>query len=315
MNVKSLPWFKFPHEAYLFSEFHAKASPLAKAALLELLCICMKQTPAMSLPNDDVMLARWAQISLKSWLRIKALVLSEFTFDVQQNRYYSRLLMAQYNEAATESTPAKTPRSTAMTGAERVAKHRAKTKAAATLAVTENVTNSDEVTLAVTPCNAANTVQGGTIGGENKNEKSELKPEVVAATTTFAMFLAWQPDLEQLNLLLAQLHVNTAHHAEHLARFVVHYHAENRQYTQAQWLRCYAQWLQRERSVTVACPASPAAVPTQPAVDNRPQWQIFAERKQQRQAAAREGAKKPRPPVLEALLVQMGINPRPLTCG
>lgn len=50
MNIQSLPWFKFAHDAYLVSEFKAKANAFAKAAYLDLLCYAMKQTPALSLP-------------------------------------------------------------------------------------------------------------------------------------------------------------------------------------------------------------------------------------------------------------------------
>ena len=53
------PRFKFAHDAYLVSEFKAKANAFAKAAYLDLLCYAMKQTPALSLPNDDNVLAGW----------------------------------------------------------------------------------------------------------------------------------------------------------------------------------------------------------------------------------------------------------------
>ena len=75
MNIQSLPWLKFAHDAYLVSEFKAKASAAAKAAYFDLLCFAMKQSPALSLPNCDEVLAGWASLTLEAWQQIKHLSL------------------------------------------------------------------------------------------------------------------------------------------------------------------------------------------------------------------------------------------------
>ena len=156
MNIQSLPWLKFAHDDYMFN-FRLTASPLAKAAFLDLLCLSMKQTPALSIPNDDK--------ALKRWQKIKDAVLSQFSFNQDSNRYYSPMLVELYSSPSnsTELTPhnsgelhqIKKPSSSA----ERVANHRArvkeeqaKAKALAEMqAVTADVT--PPVTVNVTPSN------------------------------------------------------------------------------------------------------------------------------------------------------------------
>lgn len=151
---QNLPWLKFSHDSYLCSEFKAKASAQVKAAYLDLLCFAMKQQPALSLPNDDNILATWASVSIELWQQIKDLVLSQFSFNRQDNRYYSNMLVELYQPSNNDSPiqPTNTKKQ-AMTNAERVAKYRAKQKLLAQQAVTASNETSNENSQSVTSCN------------------------------------------------------------------------------------------------------------------------------------------------------------------
>ncbi len=154
MNIQSLPWLKFAHDDYMFN-FRLTASPLVKAAFLDLLCLSMKQTPALSIPNDDTALSSWLGLTVKRWQKIKDAVLSQFSFNKDSNRYYSPMLVELYSSPSnsTELTPhnsgelhqIKKPSSSA----ERVANHRARVKEEQAKA--KALTEMQAVTADVTP--------------------------------------------------------------------------------------------------------------------------------------------------------------------
>jgi hypothetical protein len=152
---QNLPWLKFSHDSYLCSEFKAKANAQVKAAYLDLLCFAMKQQPALSLPNDDNILATWASVSIELWQQIKDLVLSQFSVNRQDNRYYSNMLLELYQPSNNDSPmQATNVKKQAMTNAERVAKYRAKQKLLAQQAVTASNETSNENSQPVTSRNA-----------------------------------------------------------------------------------------------------------------------------------------------------------------
>ena len=216
MNIQSLPWLKFAHDDYMFN-FRLTASPLVKAAFLDLLCLSMKQTPALSIPNDDTALSSWLGLTVKRWQKIKDAVLSQFSFNQDSNRYYSPMLVELYSSPSnsTELTPhnsgelhqIKKPSSSA----ERVANHRARVKeeqakakaltemqavtADVTPPVTVNVTPSNvtcnaDVTASNVTCNEKTLHLGGR--GEILDLKLEnLEKEVVVVVRETAQQTAY----------------------------------------------------------------------------------------------------------------------------
>lgn len=319
MNIQSLPWLKFAHDDYLTSEFKAKANAFAKAAYLDLLCFAMKQRPALSIPNDDHVLAGWASVTIEFWQQIKDLVLSQFSLNQDDNRYYSPMLVELYSEIEQPKgaeTPAE-PKRKAMTNAERVRKHReqkALHNANLTPPVTENVTTSNadcnDVTVAVTPCNAQTVTFGGTKGGDlDLRLEKETKELVVVVrepvqqnslpttTTKFSMFFDFQLQPANVDLLMEKLKVVPAKNtADNLNNFIAHYLGSAFKNTQADWELHYVRWLKREKDKPAIKPAT--HIPTgeqnaktkQPAppvklADDRPAWIIFAERNDAKKAA------------------------------
>lgn len=273
----------------------------------------MKQTPALSLPNDDNVLAGWASLALDAWLQIKELVLSQFSFNQNDNRYYSPMLNELYNEANTEhySTAPKKQRSSS---AERVARHRANKKAIAEAnkAVTHDVTP---------PCNApvtpqtvtsnANvtpvTVTMGGKGGDLELRLDNLDKNIVVTdivtnqsvtpcnavtpqqTTRFKMPFDFNVSIEELQPFMAKLEVPiTKHNSHHLNHFVAHYLATDFKNTREQWVFQYAKWLERQREEVVEQPTTtskPVAEFIQPV---KPLWESLAEKKQQANAKTAE---------------------------
>ncbi|PTQ90256.1 DUF1376 domain-containing protein [Agitococcus lubricus] len=309
MNIQSLPWFKFAHDAYLVSEFKAKANAFAKAAYLDLLCYAMKQTPALSLPNDDNVLAGWASLALEAWLQIKELVLSQFSFNQNDNRYYSPMLIELYSDTEQpQANEQQAPRKRS-SSAERVARHRANKKAIAEA----NKAVTHDVTL---PCNApvtpetvtsnANvtpvTVTMGGKGGDLECRLDNLDKNIVVTdivtnqsvtpcnavtpqqTTRFKMPFDFNVSIEELQPFMAKLEVPiTKHNHHHLNHFVAHYLATDFKNTHEQWVFQYAKWLERQKLSPIntdnlaSTPNSRSTVSIKLA-DERPQWQIFAER-------------------------------------
>lgn len=314
MNIQSLPWFKFAHDAYLVSEFKAKANAFAKAAYLDLLCYAMKQTPALSLPNDDNVLAGWASLALDAWLQIKELVLSQFSFNQNDNRYYSPMLIELYSDTEQpQANEQQAPRKRS-SSAERVARHRAKNKAIAEAnkAVTHDVTppcNTDVTPQTVTS-NANVTPVTVTLGGKggdlelrcdnldknivvnttvlNNQSVTPCNAVTPQQTTKFFMHFDFQIDENRFANILQKLEINVCKHTkQNLNNFISYYCTQSYQNTQEQWELHYAKWLERQREEVVEQPTTtskPVADFIQPV---KPLWESLAEQKQQQQATAK----------------------------
>lgn len=314
MNIQSLPWLKFAHDAYLVSEFKAKANAFAKAAYLDLLCYAMKQTPALSLPNDDNVLAGWASLALEAWLQIKELVLSQFSFNQNDNRYYSPMLIELYSDteqpkANTQVTPKR-----AKTNAERQADYRAR-KAAEKEAL-RNAQNNEVVTPQTVTCNAYVTASNVTCnekslhlggkGGDLEFRLDNLDKNIVVTdivtnqsvtpcnavtpqqTTKFFMNFDFKIEPSELEPFMAKLEVPMSKHSSHtLGNFISYYVTKSYQNTRQEWVFQYAKWLERQREEVVEQPTTtskPVAEFIQPV---KPLWEILAEQKQQQQANAK----------------------------
>jgi uncharacterized protein YdaU (DUF1376 family) len=315
MNIQSLPWLKFAHDAYLVSEFKAKASAAAKAAYFDLLCYAMKQSPAMSLPNCDDVLATWASLTLDAWQQIKDLVLSQFSLNQQENRYYSPMLIELYsNTEQPQANEQQAPRKRS-SSAERVARHRAKHKQS-NADVTPPVTPScnADVTPKTVTCNADVTPSNVTLGGkggdlelrlENLDKEVVVNKDFVTkqsvtpcnavtpksvtqhTTTKFCMPFDFSIQPSELEPFMLKLDVPmTKHSSTTLNHFVAHYLPKSYQNTRDEWIYQYAKWLKREKETpTENLPPQPtklAAAFIQPV---KPLWETMAEQKAQRQAA------------------------------
>ncbi|MBL0229454.1 MAG: DUF1376 domain-containing protein [Moraxellaceae bacterium] len=313
MNIQNLPWFKFGHDAYLISEFKAQASAVAKAAYFDLLCYAMKQSPALSLPNCDNVLAGWASLTLDAWQQIKDLVLSQFSLNQDDNRYYSPMLVELYSSPSnsTELTPHNSGElhqiKKRSSSAERVARHRAKHKQS-------NADVTPPVTLDVTLSNANVTPSNVTLGGKggdldlrlenlekevvvNKDfvTKQSVTPcnavtpkSVTQHTTTFCMHFDFKVEPSELEPFMAKLDVPmTKHTSTTLNHFVAYYLPKNFKNTRDEWVYQYAKWLKREKETPVdnlsPQPTKLAAAYIQPV---KPLWETMAEQKAQRQAEA-----------------------------
>lgn len=160
-QVTGFPWLKFGHESYLFGEFRAKANTLAKAAFFELYCHAIKQYPVCSIPNDDEVLAGWIEVSVAQWLKVKNLVLSQFSLG-DDGRYYCDMLTDLYTDSGDEApnghdeAPSQKESKTRSSSAERMQRKREREAAEREAlknkecdAVVTPVT--DDVTLNVTP--------------------------------------------------------------------------------------------------------------------------------------------------------------------
>lgn len=322
MNIQNLPWLKFAHEAYLVSEFKAKASAIAKAAYFDLLCFAMKQSPALSLPNCDDALAGWASLTLDAWQQIKDLVLSQFSLNQDDNRYYSPMLVELYSDTEQPKDTTTQPPRQRSSSAERVARHRAKHKqsnADVTPPVTPPVTLSNaNVTPVTVTSNADVTPSNVTLGGKggdlelrlenldkevvvNKDfvTKQSVTPcnavtpkSVTQQTTTFCMPFDFKVEPSELEPFMAKLDVPmTKHSSTTLNHFVAYYLPKNFKNTRDEWVYQYAKWLQREKETPVdksmdnslPKPTKLAAAYIQPV---KPLWETMAEQKAQRQAEA-----------------------------
>ena len=299
----ALPWLKFDHNQYFFSEFRAKANAFAKAAYLDLICIAMKQRPAFSVPNDDGALIKWLGISLQKWLKIKDLVLAQFVFNAEENRYYSQMLMDAYqpNTATTQEIAHVQP--LAKTSTHRVRKHRALRQQNNLTAEASNAETAHETlieTLPETECNvsgnAATVSVGGTKGGELEL-KEELKQEVVVVdaheiqkhtSTPFVMNFNFQPQPSAIAALISRLNVEPHKNTpENLNNFIAYYQVKHFKNTQAQWEFQYVKWLQREKGTTtqIVKPTAPLVIV------GKPLWELLAERKAACESAPPKSAK------------------------
>ena len=265
MNMQTLPWLKFSHESYLFG-FRIGAKAIVKAAYLDLLCLCMKQTPALSIPNDDSLLANWLGMTVKAWQKIKPQVMTEFSLNADNNRYYSNMLVNAYNNEDQPTQEAKDAK-TAMTNAERQAAYRARVKAEQEAlqrneAVTDSVTPRNAPSNnQVTDSNAAVVTFGGIKGGDldlNSDKNININQSVVVnddsvtnqiATTTNKILMSFyfEPDQANVTHLIKKLEVDPAKNtAANLNNFIAHYCTKGFLNTQAEWDLHYVKWLQRQ---------------------------------------------------------------------
>lgn len=287
MNIQSLPWFKFGHDAYLISEFKAQASAVAKAAYFDLLCYAMKQSPALSLPNCDNVLAGWASLTLDAWQQIKDLVLSQFSLNQEDNRYYSPMLVELYSSPSnsTELTPHNSGElhqiKKRSSSAERMAKKRERDKlkasqqTASDANVSQNtVTCVNDVTQQASQVTAQSVTLGGK-GGDLDLRLENLEKEVVVNkdfvtkqsvtpcnavtpksvtqhTTTFCMHFDFKVEPSELEPFMAKLDVPmTKHTSTTLNHFVAYYLPKNFKNTRDEWVYQYAKWLKREKETPV----------------------------------------------------------------
>lgn len=265
MNMQTLPWLKFSHESYLFG-FRIGAKAAVKAAYLDLLCLCMKQTPALSIPNDDSLLANWLGMTVKAWQKIKPQVMTEFSLNADNNRYYSNMLVNAYNNEDQPTQEAKDAK-TAMTNAERQAAYRARIKAEQEAlqrneAVTDSVTQRNAPSNnEVTDSNADFVTFGGIKGGDldlnldkniNKNQSVVVNTDSVnnsSATTATKVLMSFyfEPDQDNVTKLIKKLEVDPSKNtAANLNNFIAYYLNKGFLNTQADWDYQYVKWLARQ---------------------------------------------------------------------
>lgn len=237
MNTQTLPWLKFSHESYIFN-FRVGTKAAVKAAYLDLLCLCMKQSPALSIPNDDKFLADWCDLTLKSWLKIKDQVLSQFALNSDNNRYYSTMLVENYQDVDQVQTTSHDTHKRAKTNAERQAEYRARQEAQ------RNASNASNE--AVTPCNGdsneSNVTQLDKELNININKNPVVKTTVEAQTTATTELFC----IELFKPTLANLSNVTKHNDMVLHKFVTYNQGKIK--TQADFDQLYDKWLNLEKS-------------------------------------------------------------------
>lgn len=236
MNTQTLPWLKFSHESYIFN-FRVGTKAVVKAAYLDLLCLCMKQTPALSIPNDDKFLANWCDLTLKTWLKIKDQVLSQFALNSDNNRYYSIMLVENYQDFDQEqTTTSQDTQKRAKTNAERQAEYRARQRN------TNNESNEP-----VTPHNAERNESNVTNLDKDLNKNINTNPVVTVQTVT-------EPETATTELVcieifkptLANLSNVTKHNDIVLQKFISY--NQGKSLTQTELDKLYDYWLSIEKS-------------------------------------------------------------------
>lgn len=239
MNTQPLPWLKFSHESYIFN-FRVGTKAVVKAAYLDLLCLCMKQTPALSIPNDDKFLANWCNLTLKAWLKIKDQVLSQFALNSDNNRYYSIMLVENYQDTDQLSTNQELPKR-AKTNAERQADYRARQQEAQRNA-------SNERNNSVTPHNEPRNESNVTNLDKDLNKNININPVVLVqptvetpttATTGLVCIDFFTPTLSSLSNV-------TKHNDKTLHKFISYNQGKN--LPQADLDKLYDYWLSIEKS-------------------------------------------------------------------
>ena len=314
MNIQSLPWLKFCHDHYLVSEFRGKASITAKAAYFELLCFAMKQSPALSIPNDDRVLAGWTGISKNQWQKIKDLVLSQFTLNPTDNRYYSPMLVELYSDNEShQPAEAKQPCKPS-SSAERMARKRERDKLKASQQQESdanvspaNVTCDNDVTGRASHVTDKSVTLGGKGGDlELRTENEDKKTVVVVCepvqqtpslttTTKFSMFFDFQIQTANIDLLMQKLNVAPSKNtADNLNNFIAHYLGSTYKNSQAEWELHYVKWIKREKDTPYAHIAASLSITTKtppvhktapPLIVVKPLWDTLAELKAARNAA------------------------------
>lgn len=88
-DLRKLAWMPIYIDKVLHSEFWRTASSDIRAASFELWCLSWRQTPAASLPDNDVWLAHYVGFGrdVEAWRSIKAAVLSPWIL-CSDNRFY-----------------------------------------------------------------------------------------------------------------------------------------------------------------------------------------------------------------------------------
>lgn len=237
MNTQTLPWLKFSHESYNFN-FRVGTKAVVKAAYLDLLCLCMKQSPALSIPNDDKFLADWCDLTLKTWLKIKDQVLSQFCLNSDNNRYYSIMLVENYQDTDQEqTTTSHDTQKRAKTNAERQAEYRARQRNA-----------NNESNEPVTPHNAKRNESNVTLLDKDLNKNININPVVLVqptvetpttATTGLVCIDFFKPTLTNLSNV-------TKHNDKTLHKFISYNQGKNLPQTDLDKL--YDYWLSIEKS-------------------------------------------------------------------
>ena len=241
MNTQTLPWLKFSHESYIFN-FRVGTKAVVKAAYLDLLCLCMKQSPALSIPNDDQFLADWCDLTLKSWLKIKEQVLSQFALNSDNNRYYSIMLVENYQDFGQEqTTTGQDTQKRAKTNAERQADYRARQQEAQRNASNER---NNSVTQHNEPRNESNV----TFLDKDLNKNININPVVLVqptvetpttATTGLVCIDFFKPTLANLSNV-------TKHNEKTLHKFITY--NQGKSLTQTELDKLYDYWLSIEKS-------------------------------------------------------------------
>lgn len=62
-----------------------------------LLCKAWLETPPCSIPNDDLVLAKWARVKPAAWKKLRPGVMACWTLDEQTGRYFQKRLKAEYD--------------------------------------------------------------------------------------------------------------------------------------------------------------------------------------------------------------------------
>lgn len=242
MNTQTLPWLKFSHESYIFN-FRVGTKAVVKAAYLDLLCLCMKQTPALSIPNDDKFLANWCDLTLKTWLKIKDQVLSQFALNSDNNRYYSIMLVENYQDTDQLNTNQELP-TRAKTNAERQAEYRARVKAQQEAQRNASNERNNSVTQHNEPRNESNV----TNLDKELNKNININPVVLVqptvetpttATTELVCINFFKPTLSSLSNV-------TKHNDKTLHKFISY--NQGKSLPQADLDKLYDYWLSIEKS-------------------------------------------------------------------
>ena len=247
MNTQTLPWLKFSHESYIFN-FRVGTKAVVKAAYLDLLCLCMKQSPALSIPNDDKFLADWCNITLKTWLKIKDQVLSQFALNSDNNRYYSIMLVENYQDFDQEQTTTdQDTKKRAKTNAERQADYRARQQEAQ-----RNANNERNAT--VTQSNEPRNKSNVTNLDKELNKNININPVVLVQPTVETPTTATTATTATTGLVcidffkptLASLSNVTKHNDKTLHKFISY--NQGKSLPQADLDKLYDYWLSIEKS-------------------------------------------------------------------
>lgn len=93
--MKKPPYFNFYPKDFASDDAVELMSTTAVGAYILLLCKAWHQDPPASLPNDDLLLARFARLTLDDWRQVKPEVLRAFTLGTD-GRLYQKRLRSEY---------------------------------------------------------------------------------------------------------------------------------------------------------------------------------------------------------------------------